>query len=260
MDRLTPPGFFGRPLKISRGPWFRESMIEDDGLEYYYQFKNAEGEKQFLLSNNLPLRDRQNLENLWNAYRRNYWMSLFAGMWAGVEVVTRVGYFRKMAYGWKFLSFFAIGCWATEEFRYWSAGYYYMPLLCSFFKKYEKHAKNDIFDIKDEKRQWFELDTSQYMNYTFEDLDHHHHNVNHGPQPDGEVHDSSWFVELDKYLKGEENKLKEHPKYRDYNFDYTDKFEWPSVDKVHDVFYAKEQEQHTPEELKPGAIKHKTEE
>lgn len=254
MDRIISPGYFSRPAKVSRGPWFKEYMVEDDGLDYYYQYTNQEGERKYLLSNNIPLRDRENLEKVYKGYKRNYYMSLFAGLWSGVEVVSRVNYFRKMASGWKFVSFLAIGLYMTEEFRYWSAGYYYMPLLCSYFKKYDHYAKTDMFDIRDEKREWFEIDTTQYMDYTFDDLDHHHHNVNHGPQPDGEVLDSSWFVELDKYLKGKENNLKDHPKFRDYDFDYSDKYQWPSKDLVRSVFNAKEVEQHTPEVFKQGAV------
>ena len=255
MDRLTPPGYFSKPLKISRGPWFKENMVVDDGLDYFYSFKNGEGEKKYLLTNNIPLKDRESLEKLYKGYRRNASLSLFGGLWAGAEIVTRVQYFKNMAPGWRFLSFLAVGLWAAEEFRYWSSGYYYMPLLCSYFKKYDHFAKADLFDIKDEKKEWFELDTSQYMNYTFKDLDHHHHNINHGPQPDGEALDSSWFVEMDKFLRGEENKLKQHPKYRDYNFSYSDKYQMPTVETVHDVFFAKEEEQHTPEVLKPEAFK-----
>ena len=260
MDRLLPPGYFSRPVKISRGPWFKEWMAEDDGLEYYYQFKDSDGNQRYLLSNNVPLKDRNALERLYAGFRRNYMISTFAGFWAGAEIVSRVGYFRKLAPGYRFLAFLGLGYWATEEFRYWGAGYYYMPLLCAFFNKYENKSKTDLFDIRDEKREWFEIDTTQYMSYSFDDLDHHHHNANHGPQPDGEVLDSSWFVELDKFLRGEPNKLKEHPKYRDYNFDYSDKYQWPSTDVVHSVFYAKEKAQHTPDSLKPDAIKVKKDE
>lgn len=257
MDRLVPPGYFSKPLKISRGPWFKELMAEDDGLDYYYTYKNLEGDKKYLLSNNIPLRDRENIEKLYRGYRRNGVLSMFAGFWAGAEIVSRVAYFKKMAPGFRFLTWIGIGIWATEEFRYWSAGYYYMPVLCAYFKKYDHVAKTDLFDIRDEKREWFEIDTSQYMNYTFKDLDHHHHSINHGPQPDGEELDSSWFVEMDKYLRGEENRWKEHPKFRDYKFDYSDKYQWPSTETVHNVFHAKEVEQHTPESLKPNAIKKK---
>lgn len=259
MDRLAPPGYFTRPLKVSRGPWFRLNMAEDDGLEYWYKFKDGEGNSKYLLSNNVPIQDRENIERLWKGYKRNYALSTFAGFWLGAEAVIRIPYFQKMAYGWRFLSFIGLGLALTEEFRYWSSGYYYMPLLNAYFKRFDHFAKSDIFDIRDEKREWFEIDTSQYMAYSFEDLDHHHHSMNHGPQPDGEALTSSWFIELDKYLKGEENNLKSHPKYRDYEYTYSDRYEWPSTDKVRSVFQAPEVEQHTPDHFKPGGIKKSTE-
>ena len=72
MDRLISPGPFTRPAKTSRGPWFKESMVEDDGLEYFYTFKDENGTKKYLLSNNMPLKDREHLEKLWKGYKRNY--------------------------------------------------------------------------------------------------------------------------------------------------------------------------------------------
>lgn len=60
------------------------------------------------------------------------------------------------------------------------------------------------------------------MNYTNEDLGHEYH-ANQGPQPEGEALDSTWLVELDKFLNGEENKLKEHKFFVDYKYDYLDK-------------------------------------
>jgi hypothetical protein len=57
MDRLTPPGYFNRPVKVSRGPWFKECNVQDDGLDYYYKFKDVQGESKYLLSNNMALLD-----------------------------------------------------------------------------------------------------------------------------------------------------------------------------------------------------------
>jgi hypothetical protein len=254
MDRLLPPGPFASPPKISRGPWFKEWMVEDDGLEYFYTYKNADGHKKFLLTNNISIKDREALEKLYKGYNRNSQLSMAAGMWTSFELFSRVGSLRKMAYGWRALAFLAVGATLSYDFRYWTAGYYYMPIMNAYFKKYDDKAKTSLYDITDEKREWFEIDTSQYMDYTFEDLDHHHHNINHGPQPDGEALDSSWLIEMGKYLKGEENNWKDHPKFRDYKFDYSDKYQWPSTDLVHNVFNAKEKEQHTPDSLKPGNI------
>ena len=249
MTSVVPPVPYGRPPMVSRGPWFRQAIMEDDGLEYYYKFKTGEGTK-YLLSNNIPYKEREELENLYTGYKRNYYLSSLGGLYASYEIVSRLQYFKKMASGWKFLSFILIGTWLSEEIRYYSCGYYFMPLLNAKYKKYSSFAKSDMFDIVDEKRQWFELDTSQYMDYTFDDLDHHHHKMNHGPQPDGEVLNNSWFTEYNKYLKGEPSKLKEHPKFRNYNFEYSDKYTWPSLEKVKGVFEAPEVAQATPESLK----------
>ena len=66
------------------------------------------------------------------------------------------------------------------------------------------------------------------MAYDFNDLGHDYH-AHHGPQPDGEIEDSSWLIEVDKFLKGEENKLKEHRNFINYDFEYIDK-SYPTVE------------------------------
>ena len=102
--------------------------------------------------------------------------------------------------------------------------------------KYSNFAKADKFAITDRKREYFEIDTSDYMSYGYKDLGHDYH-VNHGPQPDGEAMDSSWLGELDKFLRGEENKLKEHKNFVNYNYEYIDK-SFPTAEKVHDLMHA----------------------
>lgn len=52
--KVEPMGYFGRVVKFSRGPWFQESYVEEDGLEYYYVYGTGEGNNH-LLSNNIPL-------------------------------------------------------------------------------------------------------------------------------------------------------------------------------------------------------------
>ena len=71
------------------------------------------------------------------------------------------------------------------------------------------------------------------MNYSYKDLGHDHH-VNHGPQPDGEAMDSSWLSELDKFLRGEDNKLKEHKNFVNYQFEYIDK-SFPTAEKAQEL-------------------------
>ena len=49
--------------------------------------------------------------------------------------------------------------------------------------------------------------------------------------------DSSWLTEVDKFLRGEENAMKEHPYYANYDFDYKDK-SYPTEEKAYDLFHA----------------------
>ena len=62
--KVSPFGYFGRVGKISRGPWFNELAVEEDGLEYFYVFGQG-GEPVFLLTNNIPLEDREKLQRLY---------------------------------------------------------------------------------------------------------------------------------------------------------------------------------------------------
>ena len=58
--KVSPFGYFGRMPKVSRGAWFEEYKVEDDGLEWYYVYK-VNGQTTYLLSNNLALHDREHL-------------------------------------------------------------------------------------------------------------------------------------------------------------------------------------------------------
>ena len=82
----------------------------------------------------------------------------------------------------------------------WSSGLY-APTLGAYFRKYQKSVSRDLFDIKDTKKEYFYIDTSQYMNYTNRDLQDEYH-CEHGPQPEGESMNSSWLHEVDNFLKG----------------------------------------------------------
>jgi len=58
----------------------------------------------------------------------------------------------------------------------------YGPVISAFFRKYNEFAKTDTFEITDRKREFYHIDTSQYMKYDFKDLGHDYH-AHHGPQP-----------------------------------------------------------------------------
>ena len=51
--KFGPMGYFGRVSQISRGPWFAEMQVEDDGLEYYFMHQDSQGNMRHLLSNSM---------------------------------------------------------------------------------------------------------------------------------------------------------------------------------------------------------------
>ena len=75
------------------------------------------------------------------------------------------------------------------------------------------------------------------MNYTEEDLTDHRH-VSYGPQPDGVAKDSSWLEEVDKFLAGKENHLKDHPRFNSYEYELVDK-SFPTSEMAKDLISKK---------------------
>ena len=55
LPKISSNGYLGGVMKVSRGPWFREHWVEDDGLDWFYAFKDNEKKNVFLLSNNMTL-------------------------------------------------------------------------------------------------------------------------------------------------------------------------------------------------------------
>lgn len=105
--KVSPFGYFARVSKVSKGPWFNEDFAEEDGLEYFYVFGQS-GQAMYLLSNNIPFEDRENLQRVYYALQRNKCLAWFGGLWLGTETILRVKCFKSMALGWRVLSLF--GC------------------------------------------------------------------------------------------------------------------------------------------------------
>merc|ERR1712070_36262 len=104
----------------------------------------------------------------------------------------------------------------------------YGPMMGAHFRKYKDDVKQDLFHIHDKKKEYFYIDTSQYMNYTVDDLTDEHH-CHHGPQPEGVSLDSSWLVEVDKFLKDDK-------RFYNYGFELKDK-SFPSAEAAADLMH-----------------------
>ncbi len=177
--KVTPMGYFGRVSQTSRGPWFKELIVEDDGLEWYYTYGDSMG-MRYLLSNNMSVKDREDFARLYHAHNRASGLAMFAGFFAGFEVVTRHAYFKPMAVGWRVASFFAVSYGFKTLFNAYNAQTY-GPVIGAYLRKYQANGAADPYEIQDRKREYYEIDTSQYMSYTNEDLAHEHGHANHGP-------------------------------------------------------------------------------
>ena len=208
--------------------WWR---AEDDGLEKYYHFMSQNG-AQYLLSNNMSYKDRTEFHHLFSAYERANYLSYFTGLWLGAETVLRMPYFRRMAVGWKFVSWFGLGSVYCYAFN-WRNSQQYQPLIGAYLRKYQDKITPDLFEMRDRKREFYEIDTSQYMDYTLEDVESFSH-INLSPQPDGENKDSSWLEELDNFLSGKENHLKEHKNFVNHQYEFIEK-SFPTKDAANDL-------------------------
>ena len=235
--KFTPTGYFGRVAQISRGPWFDEHRVEEDGLEIFFCFNTSKGERRMLLSNNMSHEDRTAMLNLWSAQRRTNFLALFAAGWFSFELINRTPALHRLAIGWRCLAFLGCTYILKQPFNHWNSTSY-APLVGAYLRKYDGCSKTDAFEIKDRTREYYEIDDSQYMAYSEQDLAHEHMHANHGPQPDGEVFDGSYLAELDKFLNNEPNHLMEHRFFLKYPFEFQDK-SFPTQEAAKDLITGK---------------------
>ena len=120
-------------------------------------------------------------------------MVWFGSYWLGIETVLRDRFISKFAIGWKVLSVFGLAA-VYQMGLNKMIGAHYSPLLGAYLRKYSEFGTTNPQEIQDRKREFYQIDTTQYMSYSEEDLDIHGH-ANHGPQP---VSTSS-FVNSDSY-------------------------------------------------------------
>ena len=194
--KIGSMGYFGGVAKVSRGPWFRDYWVEDDGLDWFYTFLNNDSQKCYLLSNNMSIEDRNKMSHLYHTMVRNNRISWFAGSWLAFEIVTRDSYFRKLALGWKGVNCLLMAFVFKSVFMSWSSGTY-GPIMGAYLRKYQDHIKTDLFHIKDAKKEYFYIDTSEYMNYNVKDLGDENH-CHHGPQPVSKFLAAITFLSLNR--------------------------------------------------------------
>jgi hypothetical protein len=167
---------------------------------------------------------------------RNNRLAWFFGIWGGIETVRLQAYLRSMALGWRAVSALGLAfVYKSMIMQYTSDSY--SPVMGAFIRKYSYSVKDDMFKITDVKKEYFYIDTSQYMAITNKDLSDEYH-VHHGPQPEGESLDASWLTEMDKFLRGEENNLKNHKRFLDYQFEFKDK-SFPENEKASDLMHSR---------------------
>ena len=111
----------------------------------------------------------------------------------------------------------------------------YGPIISAYLRKHSGSIKKDLFEIKDVKKEYFYIDTSDYMKYSNETLSDEYH-ADHSPMPSDESSDGSYLIEVSKFLNGEENDLKNHKKFYNYPFEFKDK-SFPTAEKVHDLMH-----------------------
>lgn len=98
-----------------------------------------------------------------------------------METILRVPYFKTMAIGWRVLSLFGTAFLYKTAFQYYN-GQTNGPIISAYFRKYSEFVKKDPFEITDRKREYYHIDTSDYVNYNFDTLGEEYH-AHHGPQP-----------------------------------------------------------------------------
>jgi hypothetical protein len=239
--KFTPMGYFGRVSQISRGPWFAEIQVEDDGLEYYYLHYDSNGNAHYLLSNNMSYEDRTRMQALHAGARRVENLGWGLGFFVGLSFISKDAWARKLAVGWKVLTFFATaGITKAVVCNYY--GRTYGPLMGAYLRKYSDVSASDAWEIRDRKREFYQIDDSQYMAYTEDDLENIHRHSNHGPQPDGEAKDASWLREVDAFLDGKESNIKSHPRFLPYNYEWKDK-SYPTLEQAKELLEGPPQQQ-----------------
>ena len=139
-----------------------------------------------------------------------------------------------MAWGWRCCSFFGVALVTKMVVSNYNARTY-GPLIGGYLRKYQDVGTTDAWEIRDRKREFYQIDDSQYMAQSEEEACANiHRHANHGPQPEGEALDATYLKELDAFLDGKPNHLKDHARFLNYEYEFKDK-SYPTLEQAKDL-------------------------
>ena len=123
----------------------------------------------YLLTNNIPLKEREIMDKLYRNIKLDRRISTYTSFIATVITFSKYN-FPMFTKGWKAFPFLLIWysynyCWNLYQ------AHYNAPMFMALIHKHLDKAKHDLYLIKDEKREWFDIDDSEYMAYSNKDVD-----------------------------------------------------------------------------------------
>ena len=176
--------FDHRPILPQDRTWnYRRSYTDIYSL-IYFQYLTRDNKKYFLLSNNIPVNEREEFKNFYKGYQRFLsafpYFSFIGSLFLTGGVVTL--YTPKYR-----LSILGIGLFWYAATQACLRTKFVRPLdeiASYYFVKYRKLAKENILEIEDPRRKHFRLDTSTYYRESEHEIRHHGHG-DHGGHHDG---------------------------------------------------------------------------
>lgn len=157
----------------------------------YFIFRIAKDQLKYIYSNNMPVKDREELKNLMridNLFRSNF--SLIAGI---STLFLGTGIFKSFNFG---SSYFKRGVvlyltYKTSQMvlnKFYTL--YYNDFATYYYNKYAHIATDNKEETKDKRREFIQLDTSVYYRESSQDIRHNaHHPASHGHHD----HDTSTY-------------------------------------------------------------------
>ena len=107
----------------------------------------------------MEFNDRVEFDRLYKASKRADRLAIAGGLYLSLEIILRDQYFKKMAIGWKFCSVIGMTYAFKTGFNLYN-GSKYRPIIGAYLRKYENKGTPDMWEMRDIKREFYEIDTS----------------------------------------------------------------------------------------------------